>query len=116
MSGIVVMKWDEKYGTEIVTKHPKEFDISDPTLMQLFCMHEFSGGEGFVQLCISEICYSSYYLGPEMLTYIVAISDETQSPEFYEEYLEKVAKNLIPLLENESDLNNPITEAYKMIF
>jgi len=41
--GIVVMKWDERVGTEILAKYPDELSITDKTLMQVYSTHEYSG-------------------------------------------------------------------------
>jgi len=33
--GFIVMRWDPKVSTDIITKYPEEIIISDETLMQI---------------------------------------------------------------------------------
>ncbi|MFX1325337.1 MAG: hypothetical protein ACFE8N_10285, partial [Promethearchaeota archaeon] len=39
--GLLVMKWDERIGAELLAKYPEDIDVSDKTLMQIYGTHEY---------------------------------------------------------------------------
>jgi len=63
--GIVVMRWEERAGTEVLTKYPEEIEITDKTLMQVYSTHEYSGEPGMISLMVGSLNIASYYTGPE---------------------------------------------------
>ena len=44
--GLVIMRWDERVGTETLAKYPEEVTITDKTLMQVYSTHEYTGEAG----------------------------------------------------------------------
>ena len=63
--GLVVMKWDERVGTEILAKYPEEIIITDKTLMQVYSTHEYIGESGMIILMIDSLNIASYYTGSD---------------------------------------------------
>jgi hypothetical protein len=71
--GLVVMRWDERIGTEILAKYPEEINITDKTLMQVYSTHEYSGESGMISLMVGSLNIASYYTGPEKGYYILVL-------------------------------------------
>ncbi|MDX1797143.1 MAG: hypothetical protein R3255_00700, partial [Candidatus Lokiarchaeia archaeon] len=61
--GLVVMRWDDRVGTEILAKYPEEINVTDKTLMQVYSTHEYSGESGMISLMIGSLNIASYYTG-----------------------------------------------------
>ncbi|MHA2325773.1 MAG: hypothetical protein ACXACB_10255, partial [Promethearchaeota archaeon] len=48
--GLVIMRWNERIGTETLAKYPEETQVSEKTLMQVYSTHEYSGERGIITL------------------------------------------------------------------
>ncbi len=82
--GLVVMRWDERVGTEILAKYPEEINIMDKTLMQVYSTHEYSGESGMISLMVGSLNIASYYTGPDKGFYILLLLNLDDDPDAYE--------------------------------
>ncbi|MFX1455874.1 MAG: DUF2341 domain-containing protein [Promethearchaeota archaeon] len=98
--GLILMKWDERIGTEIIVNYPAEIKISEKTLMQIYSTHEYSGEKGVITLTAEAANIISYYSGPEEGYYLLLILNLDDDPDVYEGGL---AETLRILLENIAD-------------
>ena len=82
--GLILMKWDERIGTEIMAKHPEEATVSEKTLMQIYGTHEYSSDKGIITLTSGSLNIISYYTGPEKGYYLVLLLNIDDDPDVYE--------------------------------
>jgi len=100
--GLVVMKWDERVGTEILAKYPEEIIVTDKTLMQVYSTHEYSGESGMISLMVGSLNIASYYTGPEKGYYILLLLNLDDDPDSYEGGLIDVSRIILQNLEDEA--------------
>jgi hypothetical protein len=100
--GLVVMKWDERIGTEILAKYPEEIAISEKTLMQVYSTHEYSGEAGMISLMVGSLNIASYYTGPDKNYYILLLLNLDDDPDVYEGGLSDTARTILQNLEDET--------------
>jgi len=100
--GLVVMKWDERVGTEILAKYPEEIIVTDKTLMQVYSTHEYSGESGMISLMVGSLNIASYYTGPEKGYYILLLLNLDDDPDSYEGGLIDVSRIILQNLEEEA--------------
>ncbi len=100
--GLVVMKWDERVGTEILAKYPEEIVITDKTLMQVYSTHEYSGESGMISLMVGSLNIASYYTGPEKGYYILLLLNIDDDPDAYEGGLIDVSRTVLQNLEEDA--------------
>ena len=103
--GLVVMKWDERVGTEILAKYPEEITVSDKTLMQVYSTHEYSGESGMISLMVGSLNIASYYTGPEKGYYILLLLNLDDDPDAYEGGLVDAARIILQNLEDDAYLS-----------
>ena len=100
--GLVVMKWDERVGTEILAKYPEEIIVTDKTLMQVYSTHEYSGESGMISLMVGSLNIASYYTGPAKGCYILLLLNLEDDPDSYETGLIDVSRIILQNLEDEA--------------
>jgi len=100
--GLVVMRWDERVGTEILAKYPEEIIVTDKTLMQVYSTHEYSGESGMISLMVGSLNIASYYTGPEKGYYILLLLNLDDDPDSYEGGLVDVSRIILQNLEDEA--------------
>ncbi|MFX1325599.1 MAG: hypothetical protein ACFE8N_11630, partial [Promethearchaeota archaeon] len=100
--GLIIMKWDERVGTEILGKYPEETVISDKTLMQIYSTHEYSGDKGIVTLTAGSLNIISYYSGPETGYYLLLILNLDDDPDLYEGGMADTLRIFIENIEDDS--------------
>ena len=100
--GLVLMKWDERVGTEMLAKHPEETIISEKTCMQIYSTHEYSGEKGIITLTAGPLNIVSYYTGPEQGYYLLLILDLEDDPDLYEGGMSDVLRGLLENIEEDS--------------
>ncbi|MHA1302002.1 MAG: hypothetical protein ACTSO9_21510 [Candidatus Helarchaeota archaeon] len=100
--GLVVMRWDERVGTEILSKYPEEIQISDKTLMQVYSTHEYSGESGMISLMVGSLNIASYYTGPEKGYYILLLLNLDDDPDAYEGGLADVSRIILQNLDEDA--------------
>ena len=98
--GIVVMRWEERVGTEVLAKYPEEIDITDKTLMQVYSTHEYSGEPGMISLMVGSLNIASYYTGPEKSFYILLLLSIDDDPDAYEGGLADVSRTILQYYED----------------
>ncbi len=99
-NGLIVMKYDERSGLEILAKYPEEkVDISNNTLMHILNLHEFSNQPGITSLTLQNINFVTYYSGFEMNYFFVLMLTMLEDPEDYEMILERISKIILENLE-----------------
>ena len=103
--GLVVMRWDERVGTEILAKYPEEIDITDKTLMQVYSTHEYSGESGMISLMVGSLNIASYYTGPEKGYYILMLLNLDDDPDAYEGGLADASRIILQNLEEDAYVN-----------
>lgn len=103
--GLVIMKWDERIGTQIIAKYPEEVVIGDKTLMQVYSTHEYTGEPGMVSLMVGSLNVASYYTGQETGCYIILLLSLEDEPDLYESGLADVSRQILANIENENFIN-----------
>ncbi|MBY8982602.1 MAG: hypothetical protein KGD57_06620 [Candidatus Lokiarchaeota archaeon] len=99
--GLVLMKWDERVGTDILAKFPEEITINDKTLMQVYSTHEYGGESGMISLMIGSLNIASYFTGPDTGYYILLLLNVDEDPDAYEGGLADVARTILLNLEDD---------------
>jgi len=100
--GLVIMKWDERVGTEILAKYPHEIVITDKTLMQVYSTHEYSGESGMISLMVGSLNIASYYTGPDKGYYILLLLNIDDDPDTYEGGLINASRIILENLEEDT--------------
>jgi len=100
--GLVVMKWDDRVGTEILAKYPEEIVITDKTLMQVYSTHEYSGESGMISLMVGSLNIASYYTGPDKGYYILLLLNIDDDPDTYEGGLVDASRTILQNLEDDA--------------
>ena len=100
--GLVIMKWDDRAGTDILTKYPEEIVLTEKTLMQVYSTHEYSGESGMISLMVGSLNIASYYTGPEKAFYILLLLNIDDDPDAYEEGLIDVSRIILQNLEDDA--------------
>ena len=100
--GLVVMKWDDREGTEILAKYPEELIITDKTLMQVYSTHEYSGESGMISLMVGSLNIASYYTGPEKGYYILLLLNIDDDPDVYEGGLIDASRTILQNLDEDA--------------
>ncbi len=98
--GLLLMKWDEKIGTNIIVKYPEDLKITTKSLMQVYSTHEYSGEQGVITLITESLNIISYYTGPESGYYLLLLLNLDDDPDVYEAGM---ADNVRIILENLKD-------------
>ncbi|MFW9938255.1 MAG: hypothetical protein ACFFD5_11450 [Candidatus Thorarchaeota archaeon] len=102
--GLVVMRWDERVGTEILAKYPEEINVTDKTLMQVYSTHEYSGESGMISLMVGSLNIASYYTGPEKGYYILLLLNLDDDPDAYEGGLADTSRIILQNLDDDKYL------------
>jgi hypothetical protein len=102
--GLVIMKWDDRAGTEILAKYPEEIVLTEKTLMQVYSTHEYSAESGMISLMIGSLNIASYYTGPEQNFYILLLLNLDDDPDAYEEGLIDISRIILGNLDNDAFL------------
>jgi len=98
--GLLVMRWDERVGTQITAKYPEELNMTEGTLMQIYSTHEYSGEAGMISLMVGSLNIASYYTGPQKQMYIILLLSLDDDPDAFESGLADIARII---LQNTSD-------------
>ena len=112
--GLVVMRWDERTGTEVVAKYPEEINLTDKTLMQVYSTHEYSGEPGLISLMVGSLNIASYYTGPESSFYILLLLSLDDDPDAYEGGIADVARTVLKAYEEDA-LEQIIASAFQRL-
>jgi len=102
--GLVIMRWNERVGTEILARYPEEVNITDKTLMQVYSTHEYSGEAGMVSLMVGSLNIASYYTGLDKGYYILLLLSLDDDPDIYEGGIADASRIILQNLEDEKYL------------
>ncbi|MFX0036940.1 MAG: hypothetical protein ACFE9I_15020, partial [Candidatus Hermodarchaeota archaeon] len=102
--GFLLMKWDERIGTELLVRYPEDISISNKTLMQVYSTHEYTGEIGVITLTFGFMNILSYYTGPESGYYIILLLNLDDDPDAYEGALANVAQIILQNVKDDSYL------------
>jgi len=102
--GLVIMRWDERAGTEVLSKYPEEITLSDKVLMQVTSTHEYSGESGMIGISVGSLNITSYYTGPENGYYILLLLNLDDDPDAYEGGLIDASRMILENLDNDAYL------------
>jgi len=102
--GLVIMRWDERAGTELLARYPEEIVLSDKVLMQVTSTHEYSGEVGMISLSVGSLNIASYYTGPEQGYYILLLLNLEDDADEFEGGLAEASRRILHNLENDSYL------------
>ncbi|MFX1596438.1 MAG: hypothetical protein ACFFBK_10300, partial [Promethearchaeota archaeon] len=102
--GFLLMKWDEKIGTELLVRYPEDISVSNKTLMQVYSTHEYTGEIGVITLTFGFMNILSYYTGPESGYYIILVLNLDDDPDAYEGALANVAQIILQNVKDDSYL------------
>jgi hypothetical protein len=100
--GLILMRWDERIGTEVVAKYPEDIEVSQKTLMQIYGAHEYTGESGMVTLMVGSLNIASYYTGQEKGYYLVLLLNVEDDADTYEGCMLDVLQELIKNLSDDS--------------
>ncbi|MFX0133710.1 MAG: DUF2341 domain-containing protein [Candidatus Hodarchaeota archaeon] len=103
--GLILMRWNERVGTEIVVQYPEGIEITKKTLMQIYSTHEYTGESGVVTLMAGNSNILSYYTGPEKGYYLVLILNLDDDPDVYEDAMVDILRIIFQNLEGDSYLH-----------
>ena len=99
--GILLMRWDDKIGTEFVAKYPENIEVSSKTLMQVYSTHEYTGEKGIVTLMAENLNILSYYTGPDQGYYLLLFLDLEDDPDLYENGMPDILRSILENLTDE---------------
>ena len=100
--GLVVMKWNDRVGTEILAQYPEEIVITDKTLMQVYSTHEYTGESGMISLMVGSLNIASYYTGPDKGYYVLLLLNIDDDPDTYEGGLIDASRMILQNLDDDS--------------
>ncbi|MFX0000536.1 MAG: hypothetical protein ACFE9Q_08855 [Candidatus Hodarchaeota archaeon] len=100
--GLVVMRWNERVGTEMLAKYPEEINVTDKTLMQVYSTHEYSEESGMISMMVGSLNIVSYFSGPDKGLYILLLLSSDDDPESYEEGLIDISRIILQNLVDNS--------------
>ncbi|MFW9820933.1 MAG: hypothetical protein ACFFE5_15100, partial [Candidatus Thorarchaeota archaeon] len=100
--GLLLMKWDERIGTELLMKYPENININEKTLMQVYSVHEYSGEKGVININVESMNILSYYTGPETGYYILLVLNLDDDPDIYEGAMASVAQIIMQNIDDDS--------------
>ena len=98
--GLVIMRWDERTGTDVLAKYPEEISITDKTLMQVYSTHEYSGDMGMISLMVGSLNIASYYTGADKSLYVLLLLSLDDDPDAYEGGLADASRTILQSLDN----------------
>jgi hypothetical protein len=100
--GLMLMSWDETFGTEIVARYPEDINISEKTLMQVYSQHEYSGEKGSITLTAESLNILSYYTGPEEGFYFLLFLNLDDDPDVYEAGMPDILRRILDNFKDDS--------------
>lgn len=113
--GLVIMNWDERVGADILGKFPRNIDVTDKTLMQLYAQHEYLGEAGCVSLNVGAMNLISCYSGPEFKLYAILVLEPEEDGFEYEDALVEVNNLACAAKENVSTLKQMIPNYFQRV-
>jgi len=100
--GLVLMRWDERIGAEILAKYPEELLVTDKTLMQIYSTHEYNQEAGMISLMAGASTIASYFSGPEHSLYIILVLTVDEDPDTFEDGLADICRLIVQNIEGDA--------------
>jgi hypothetical protein len=97
--GLVIMKWDERTGAELVARYPDELELQDKTMMQIYSTHEYTGEAGMISMTVGSINIASYYTGPDSAIYVILLLTLDEDADAFEDGLADISRMVISNIE-----------------
>ncbi|MHA2407162.1 MAG: hypothetical protein ACXACA_02170 [Candidatus Ranarchaeia archaeon] len=94
--GLVVVRWDNRIGTVLEAKYPKELKISPDLTMRIYGAHVLGEerGPGFITMKVRELGIASYFSGTNLNHFVALLLNEEERGEDYEEGLTEAAARI----------------------
>ncbi len=99
--GLLVFTWDDRIGAEIKAKFPKELDVPEATLKQIYSSHFLEESGGFLSLLIGALNVASYYTGTELSYFVSLLLNIDEDPDNYEDAIVDATRFIITNLDYE---------------
>ena len=93
--GLIVMKFDVRFGTKVLTQYPESVELSMQTLMHLYGTHQYTGEMGMISLLVGDVNVASYYTGPETEYYLILLLKIDEDPDIYEAGLAQASRRVL---------------------
>ena len=94
--GMVVVRWDNRIGTVLEAKIPKDYKISPDLTMRIYGAHVLGEerGPGFITMKVRDLGIASYFSGTKLNYFVAVILGADERPDDYEEGLTEAAARI----------------------
>jgi hypothetical protein len=89
--GIVVMRWDDRMGAEVIAQHPSDFKYTTADLIRVYDIHENIREAGITYFNNENVNIISYYAGRKYNLYIILKLTILEDPDNFEDLLLKIS-------------------------
>lgn len=113
--GIILMRWDERYGAEAIFNFPQDASLQEKTLMQIYSQHEFTGLAGFVSLTVGSTNIISYYNGPDFKYYMILLLMDEEDGEIFEDILLDINREMQHIIDNKEMLKSYLINSFQRL-
>jgi hypothetical protein len=120
--GIIIIKWDDELGANLVAKYPENLKIPSKTLLNIYTNHRINNVKpGFASLNLADMKVLSFYtgMGKEFIlasNYIIAfllLRDE--KPNSYRDLLKKSSAEILAHL-NDKQYENQMPKIFQEMY
>ena len=120
--GIIIIKWDDELGANLVAKYPENLKIPSKTLLNIYSNHRINNVKpGFASLNLPDMKVLSFYtgMGKEFIlasNYIIAfllLRDE--KPNSYRDLLKKSSAEILAHL-NDKQYENQMPKIFQEMY
>ena len=99
--GLLIMRFDERYGTKVLANYPEKADLSMQTLLHLYGTHQYTGEPGMISLLVGDVNVASYYTGPESNYYIILMLKVDEDADIYEAGIAQASRRILENLKDD---------------
>lgn len=100
--GMILWRWDYRSGAEELGKYPKELDVSDKTMMQLYSQHLYGAQSDIVSMYVGALNIISVWTGSTHNYFLSLLLTIEEQPEDYKEVISDLLYYLIPFIEEDT--------------
>ncbi|MHC1591863.1 MAG: hypothetical protein ACXQS8_07245 [Candidatus Helarchaeales archaeon] len=120
MLGVVLAKWDNKYGAKVYSKYPKDLQIDDEQAMSIYTFHSMGGlKSGFMAIKREDLNVASYFLNITETNekyFLAILFEEDEDPYRFENKLTDISRELWQILLKPDIDENKIEEVLPKYF
>ena len=98
--GLVLWKWDERIGAEILSKYPQDISIEVKTLLQLYSQHLYSSKADVISLYVGAVNIVSVWTGSVSNYFLSLVLSVEEESENFEELISDTMYYLLPYIES----------------